>query len=78
MTEQGGRDKKYKYKIGVKVRWMEWPEVVYADNLPDALGEITKRLLKDEPDLKHWQTRLISEIELSTGKLKRKGDGKFE
>lgn len=78
MTHEAKKPEKYKYKIGVRVRAMVWPEIVYADNLPNAISEVTRRLLADEPELSHWQTRLISEIELSTGKVLRRGDGRFE
>ena len=69
---------KYRYKIGVKVRAMEWPEVVYANSLPEAISKVTDKLLQDEPSLKSWKTRLISELHLPTMKYLRRGDGKFD
>ena len=65
------------YRINVKVRAFSWPEIVEADNLPDACDEITKRLLADEPDLKHWETSFVSEKRLSDGKITRRENGKF-
>ncbi len=69
---------KYRYKIGVLANCIEWPEIVYADNLAQALSEITDRVLKDNPNLKHWKTRLISELHLPTMKYLRRGNGKFD
>lgn len=72
------KEYKYRYKIGILVRCMEWPEVVYANDLPEAISKVTAKLLKDEPNLKSWKTRLISELYLPTMKYLRRGDGKFD
>jgi len=64
---------KYKYRIEVTVRCISWVEEVYDDNLPSALDEVNRRVLKDEPNLKSWDTRLISERELSTNRITRRG-----
>ena len=69
---------KYKYKIGVLIRAIEYPEIVYADNLPQAISEVTRRVLKYEPNIKTWKTRLISELDMTTMKYLRRGNGKFE
>ena len=68
---------KYRYRINVKVRTFSWPEIVEADNLPDACNEIQRRLLADEPDLKHWETSLVSEKRLFDGVITRRRKGNF-
>lgn len=62
------------YRIAVKKRCFVWDEYIDADNLPDAISECTRRILKEDPDAKSWETRLRWERD-NDGNTLRKGKG---